>query len=116
MRKFGIEIRQQGDMKSLYSEVDKALQLYQIPAGSVNGNIQAQAVAHSLQKMFNVHQHFCVFTIMNCADIGQVIISKERMDVYHSQHCIKWNEMAHNFRLQITAMVLDDFRHILNPQ
>lgn len=37
------------------------------------------------------------------------------MKVYQTQHCIDWSEMTNEFRQMLVAMVLDDFRCVLNP-
>ena len=114
MKRFGIEIRKANTIGNIYKDVDRVLA--NIPIGSVNKEIQIQAVAHALQKMIKVQNYFDVCTIDSCIKIGQIHISSERRDIYHSQHCINWNEMTDEFRTTLIAMVLDDFRNILNPQ
>lgn len=114
MKKFGLEIRKANTIGGLYEDIDKVL--VNVPVGSVSKEIQTQAITHALQKMIKVQNYFDVCTIDACIKIGQVHISSERRDIYHSQHCISWNEMTDEFRTLLVAMVLDDFRNILNPQ
>lgn len=113
MKTFGIEIRKVGNMNSLYSDVDEVLGKYGIKSESVGAEIKIQTVAHSLQKMLKVQSFFDVCTVKNCAEVCQVCIPIERMKIYSAIHCMHWNEMLPEYRLQITAMVLDDFRTIL---
>lgn len=111
LKKLGIEIRKIGDSKAFYRDVDSVLAAGGIKTGEITFDIQASAAAHSLQKMFT-SSYFDVCTIRNCSDLCGIIISKERMLVYQTQHCIHWNEMLPEFRQQIMAMVMDDFRPI----
>lgn len=114
MRKFGIEIRKTGSTENLYQDIDIILDNSQIPQGGINQDIQTQTVAHSLQKMLSIQNHFSVCIIKDCANLCQICISKERMLVYNSIHCMDWNEMTDEYRQLITAMVLDDFRTVLS--
>jgi hypothetical protein len=83
--------------------------------GGVSVELQRQAIAHALQKMMKADSWFNVCTIDRCIDICQVVIPKERMNIYNAAHCIHWNEMDSDYRQLLMAMVLDDFRSILNP-
>lgn len=116
MQKFGIEIRKVGNLTSLYADVDAVLTKYCINDSTVGDEIKVQTVAHSLHKMLKVQSYFDVCTIKNCADVCQICIDSERMKIYSSIHCMHWNDMISEYRLQITAMVLDDFRMVLNKQ
>lgn len=112
IQKFGLEIRRIGNVESLYKEVDLVLNKVGCDNG-VGAVIQKQTVAHALQKMISTQNYFDVCTINKCAEMCQVCIQKERMQVYNSIHCIHWNEMLPEYRQVIIAMVLDDFRCIL---
>lgn len=114
MKRFGIEIRKANTIGNIYEDVDRVLS--NVPIGSVNKEIQTQAIAHALQKMVKVDSSFDVCTIRTCISVGQVHVLSERMDIYRAAHCISWNEMTDEFRTTLIAMVLDDFRNILNPQ
>jgi hypothetical protein len=116
LRKFGLEIRKTGDVKNRYSDVDLVLHKAGIEKGGVSTTVQTQAIAHALQKMFSSDKHMDVCTIRECAKIAQIVISEERMEIYSSQHCTNWSEMLPDFRATLAAMILDDFRDILNPQ
>jgi len=37
------------------------------------------------------------------------------MTIYNCVHCMHWNEMLPEYRQTVMAMVLDDFRSVLNP-
>ena len=112
---FGIEIRKVGSAKSLYEDVDRVLKNYNIPKGSVSQDLQVSTVAHSLHKMIQVESYFNICTVDHCVKICQIIIPAERYKVYHAIHCMHWNEMLPDYRQTIVAMILDDFRTILNP-
>ncbi len=114
MKKFGIEIRRANKIGGLYQDVDRVLG--GLPPGGVSREVQIQAVAHSLQQMLKAGHWLDICAIKDCRDISQVHISAERMQVYHSQHCVSWNEMTDEFRTMLVAMILDDFRGVLNPE
>lgn len=114
LRQFGIEIRRIGGAKQLYEQVDATLVKHALKQG-VSGNVQALATAHALQKMLKTESHFSICAIRDCADMCQIPIPIERMQVYQSAHCIGWNEMTPEYREVLVAMVLDDFRTVLNP-
>jgi hypothetical protein len=115
IQKLGLEIRKIGNLDNLYRDVDLVLSKYQIKSGEINANVQVNAVAHSLQKMFKTENYFSVCCIRDCASLCQINISAERMRVYQTQHCVSWSEMTDDFRQMLVAMVLDDFRCVLNP-
>lgn len=115
MQAFGLELRKKGSISNLYSDVDSILRASGITRGEVNKNVQASAVAHALQKMLKTQSFFDVCTIRDCAQVCHAYISAPRMDVYKSIHCVSWNDMLPDFRQQVIAMILDDFRSILNP-
>lgn len=112
MKAFGIEIRKYGSVASLYQEVDKSLG--SLKPGEVDKQTQIMTVAHALQKMISIQNYFSVSTVRDCAEVCQIVISKERLSVYSSIHCMNWNEMLPEYRQRIVAMVLDDFITVLN--
>lgn len=115
MKAFGIEIRKVGDVKGLFKEVDIVLSKAGITSSGITSDLQSQTVAHALQKMIKVGKWFDVCTINNCAEACNIHIPAERVKIYRAIHCIDWNEMLPDYRQTIIAMVLDDFRGILNP-
>jgi hypothetical protein len=118
MKAFGIELRRSGNVQSLYQDVDQVLSRSQVPAHGITKEIQVQTVAHALQKMIDAgstYSYFDVCTIDNCAKLCSLCISNERYKVYRAAHCLRWNEMTPEYRQLLLAMVLDDFRSILNP-
>ncbi len=115
IQKSGLEIRKSGSLNNLYKDVDMVLNNYGIKTGEINVNVQVNATAHSLQKMLNTESHFSVCCIRECASLCQIVISNERMKLYQTQHCVYWKEMTSEFRQMLVAMVLDDFRCVLNP-
>ena len=115
IQKLGLEIRKIGSLNNLYKDVDVVLSNYSIKSGEINANVQINAVAHSLQKMLKTESYFSVCCIRDCASLCQIYISAERMKVYQTQHCVNWSEMTNDFRQMLIAMVLDDFRCVLNP-
>lgn len=115
IERLGIELRKIGSINSLYQEVDLVLQKYNILNNSISIDVQVQAVAHSLQKMLKTENHFSICTVRDCAKLSQLCIPYERMNIYEAIHCVSWNEMLPEFRQMIVAMILDDFRAVLNP-
>lgn len=115
LRKFGIEIRKMGSLTNLYKDVDRVLSNSNIPPGGVSCDVQVSSIGHVLHKMMQPDAMFYVCDVRKCAEIAGIHISKERLDIHSSIHCMKWSEMTPEFRQQIMAMVLDDFRPILNP-
>lgn len=113
IQKFGLEIRKTGNIDNLYKDVDAFLAKYKIPDKSVTGDLQRDAVGHALQKMFDSSRYLDVCTVKQCAEMCKIIIPKERMNIYQSNHCIHWNEMTEKFRNTVIAMILDDFRPVL---
>lgn len=111
LRKLGIEIRKIGDQKNFYKDVDQVLSSSSIPSQGVNGDIQVMAIKHSLHKMFN-GRYFDVCTVDSCSGMAGIIICKERKEIYRSVHCMHYDEMLPEFRQQLLAMVMDDFRSI----
>lgn len=115
IQKLGLEIRKLGSLNNLYKDVDMVLTNYGIKTGEINTTVQVNATAHSLQKMLSVDKYCDVCCIKECASLCQVCISAERMKVYSTQHCVYWKEMMPDFRQMLVAMILDDFRRVLNP-
>lgn len=115
MKAFGIEIRKQGNVHGLFADVDLVLRRNNIPAGGVSAEMQRGTVAHALQKMMQPDKWFDVCTIDSAANCCGLVIPGERYKVYRAIHCVHWRDMETEYRQLITAMVLDDFRSILNP-
>lgn len=115
MQLLGIEIRKKGNVKSLFNDVDRILNEYDIPHQSISRYMQSQACAHALQNMMQVENFFSVCTIDRCSQLCQIVIPIERKRLYDAAHCLHWNKMLPDFRMQLIAMILDDFRPILNP-
>lgn len=117
MKAFGIEIRKANSIGGLYDDVDRILASSGLcKSEPISKDIQRSTVAHALQKMMQADSHFSVCTIDRCRDVCQVVIPIERYRIYSAVHCINWNQMEPNYQTQIIAMILDDFREILNPQ
>lgn len=114
MRKFGLELRKTGNVNNLFADVDLVLKKAGIKKNDVS-SIEMQTVALALQDMIDGGR-FSVCTIDKCMKVAGVIVSAKRYAIYRAVHCIHWNEMDNEYRKTIIAMVLDDFRDILNPQ
>jgi len=115
MKALGLELRKVGTMKGLYSEIDMVLKNNNIESGGITFEMQREAAAHALHKMMKVEKYFDICTIQNIMSLCQINISKERLNYYRVFHCVYWNEMLDDTRLRLTALILDDFRQILNP-
>lgn len=109
MKAFGIEIRKQGKVYELYNDVDLVLKQSKFI------QVQRLTVAHALQRMFQVDRYLDICCIKECCKVCSVFIPSERMDIYSTLHCVHWNEMLPEFRQTVIAMLLDDFKEVLNP-
>lgn len=109
MKKIGIDVKG----KILYKDIDMFLGGMGIDHGCINMLAQKSSVSHALHKMFT-GTHFSIITIENCAELCNIFISKDRIRLYNTQHCMEWAEMTPQHRQMLMVMVLDDFREILN--
>ncbi len=116
LAKFGIELRKVGSAKTLYREVDRVLSNNGLTNGGVTVDVQIQAIGHSLQKMLEQDKFFSVCTIDACLKIAKIRISSERAEIYSASHCMHWSTMTPEYRSNLVAMILDDFRPVLNPE
>lgn len=116
MKKFGIEIRKSGTLGGLYDDVDQVLSDNKITREYVGDSVVVQTCAHALNKMLKSDKYMDVCTIRKCAEVTGIVIAKERENIYSAVHCVHWSEMTPEYRKLLTAMVLDDFRPVLNPQ
>lgn len=114
IQRLGIELRKIGNVKSLYEDVDTVLKNYGLNDQIITRDVQVQTTAHALQKLFKTESHFSVCTIDKLMSLCQISITSERLKVYNSIHCMNWNEMLPEYRQMIVAMILDDFREVLN--
>lgn len=108
----GLEIIRKGSSVDLFKHVDRVLAGTE-PGGLPNG-MDRGAVAHSLQRMVKADHWLDVCTIRDCEKFISRPISAERMQVYKTTHCVHWRDMEPDFRQKLIAMILDDFREILN--
>lgn len=113
MKAFGLEIRKSGSAKNLFDDVDRVLSKAGIPPMGVSAEMQLQTVAHALQKMITGQRYFDVCTIDKCREVANIVIPRERRLIYSACHCLNYDEMLPDFRQNLIAMVLDDFRAIL---
>lgn len=107
----GLSLIKKNTFERLYNNVDKILL-----TNSGKDTIQKDTVAHSIQHMLSVDKWFSICAINECAKVSNIVISTERLDIYRAIHCINWSSMTPDYREMIIAMVLDDFRTILNPK
>ena len=107
MKAFGMELRKIDNVQNLYIDVDIVLDNI--------CEIEKQTTAHALQGMMKVDSFFSICTIDACAKVCSIVIPEERRNIYHAAHCIHWSEMTPEYAQSLCAMVLDDFRGILNP-
>lgn len=108
VKTLGFELRKVGSLGGLYKEVDMVLDSHEDKAKSL-------AVAHGIHKMFKPNNHFDICFIRNASEMCNIVIPAERLHVYQAAHCMDWNDMLPDYRQIIMAMVMDDFRSILNP-
>lgn len=107
MKAMGLELRKANDLTNVYKDVDRVL-------AEITPKGMAQAtVAHALNKMMKAEKWVDVCTIKKLVEVCQIVIPIERMQIYEANHCIRWNEMTDDHRRNLIAMILDDFRGIL---
>lgn len=111
---FGLELRRKNNIQNIYSDVTAVLAKAGVDGNQVSLEVQSQSVAHSIQKML-AGNYFDICTIKDCAKLVKLIIPQERLNVYSTQHCVNWSEMLPDYRQVLIAMILDDFREVLNP-
>ena len=115
MKAFGLELRRSNTLVGLYEEVDNTLAKFNVQKGGVSSTMARDTVAHALQKMIK-GSHLSICTVDRISSVCGVIIPAERRNVYSSIHCMNWNEMTPEYRQEIVAMLLDDFRSVLMPE
>lgn len=115
-KKFAVEIRNPDAIRDLYIEVDKILGIFKVPESGISEESQAHTVAHVLHSMINIEDSFRHYTITQCAKMANITLHQERIDTYRSVDFMKWSNMEANYRKLIVAMILDDFRSVLNPK
>lgn len=114
--KIGLEIRKSMAIDKLFTEVDLVLKDNDILPDCISKSVESQTVAHVLHRMINEGEYFSHQTVQRCATMSHITISSERNAVYKSIDCMAWGAMTNEYRQLIVAMVLDDFRSILNPK
>jgi len=112
---FGLELRRKNNIANLYADIDGVLSKNGVKGSIVPEEVQSMAVAHGLQKMLG-SDYFSICSIDQCAKVVGLSIPAERYRIYHANHCVHYSEMLPEFRAVLVAMVLDDFRHVLNPE
>ncbi len=103
------------ERKSLYDEVDNLLDRYGITKNSIPPEVKITALVGSLKKLFN-KKYFDICMLKECLMLFDLKITDERMNIYRTQHCIDWGEMEEDFKNIMIAMILDDFRQVLNKK
>jgi hypothetical protein len=114
MKAFGLEIRKSNSLPSLYNDVDSILAAAGVRRGEVTEDIERQTVAHSLQNMMAPDKWLCICDIDKCIKVCGLFISQERYKIYSALHCVHWKNMEPSYRTLVMAMLLDDFREVLN--
>lgn len=111
---FGLELRRKNNITDLYKDVGTVLEKAGVANGVVSVDIQRASVAHSLQKML-AGNYFNVCTVRDCSQLVGMNIPTERLNVYQTQHCVSWSDMLPEYKQVLVAMILDDFKDVLNP-
>lgn len=110
----GLEVRKHGSIFNLYKDVETILTSNGISKTSISNELEIATVAICLQKMIKQDSFFNICTIDNCCKVTGIIIPQERYKIYRAIHCVDWNTMTPQYRQLIIAMILDDFKTILN--
>lgn len=117
MNLLGLEIRRSPvkSLNALYADVDLILNQYQIPKRGINEDLAAEAIATRLQKLLKNDRYFCICTYDDLSKLGELHVDCQRRKFYSALHCVDYSEMLPEFKMKLFAMILDDFREILNP-
>jgi hypothetical protein len=107
---FGIELRKKGNVTELYKDVDKVL------SNMEPYEMETQTVIHALNKMLKPDRHFNVCCVKECANMVGIVISKEHWNLYNAVHCMDWSEMTEDYRQKLVAILLDDFRRVIDSK
>ena len=91
------------DVGALIKAADKILQKYAKDA--VPENIKGQAVLSVLKNMTQRKEWFDVTAVRELAKLNEITISAEHMELFHSLHCIHWNEMHSDTREYLLAVL-----------
>jgi len=100
-------IIQNNNTKVMLAAVDSVLEKF--GRDEVPEHIKGQATLSALKHMFESN-HFSVCDVDSLAAQNDVTISKEHRDLFHSLHCIAWNEMHEQTREYVFALLIDYFR------
>lgn len=113
MKALGLEIRKRDTVQGVFEDVQRVLERYGIPEEGISRAVQVKTTAHALNRMLQPGRWMDVTTIDRAAEVCGFAIPAERRRVYGAIHCVHWNEMESEYRTMIIAMVLDDFKLIL---
>jgi len=108
---FGLELVRKGSAADLFKHVDRVLE--GTPKGGLPSGMDRATVAHALQRMLKSDHWMDVCTVRDCEKFTSNPIPPERMHVYKTTHCVHWRDMEPDFRQKLVAMLLDDFRELL---
>lgn len=96
------------DIGALLKSADAVLERYD--KDTVPENVKGQAVLSVLKNLTQNKDHFNVCAVERLAKMSEVIFSEEHQELFHSLHCINWNEMHPDTREYLVATLIHYFR------
>lgn len=84
--------------------------LNQYEKGIVPESIRGQAVLSVLKNITQRKEWFDVCSVNHLAKMNEITFSEEHEELFHSLHCIYWNEMTQETREYLMATLIDYFR------
>lgn len=94
---------------ALLKASDNILKKYKTD-GVIPESIQGQITLSVLKKLSERNDHFSVCDINRLAKLHNVHITKERMDMFDSLHCVSYADMTQETREYLMACLVDSFR------
>lgn len=74
-----------------------------------NQRFKQEAVIIVLSKIFR-DDWFCVSKLKHAATIAEVVIPKEKQQIFDAMHCIHYNTMPKEFREDLAEIVIELFK------
>jgi len=93
----------------LLKATDSILKKYKTN-GEIPESIQGQITISVLKNISERNDYFSVSYINRLAKLQGVHISKERMDMFDSLHCVSYSDMTQETREYLMACIVDSFR------
>ena len=78
--------------------------------GEIPENVKGQAVLSVLKNLTQKKDWFDICGVNALAKMNDITISAEHQEFFETLHCIHWNEMHHDTREYLMAILIDYFK------